>query len=403
MQIERQQVSQELVNEKQNSQSSSASTSASASPSNSRPSSPTSSWTPDIFGIITSLTNWLKGIENKEIDEQENKEKELELWRDWEWVLSVTEEFLLKQNQTENAKVLGELDTLKKTASNLKLKPLFINRAAQILNEYTTQDLNTLKLSMDSNKRLGVITTVINTLQPEWLEFIKENYFQEETNSSSIYNNDSPTIELAEEGWDDSTATTATNEKIDQETKELRTIDSSTSDMIVLNKNINKITWEQFNDNFKGSKYQKGIYGRMKDIGWQASHGVDGSLNSRVVGDITWSIWNTLNSAIKQIREPTMEESNDLIETICLLQPILIKTWVNTKKNSRIGAQNEGIVVEKWKTEESNRKKKILELKKSGQLDRYNPSKVKILDHERKEISSIRSNLEKKLKLRQKD
>jgi len=402
MQIEPQQISQELVKQQQQQQQqenlNDDISSSNTSPSTSRPSSP-SSWTPDIFGIITSLTNWLKGIqESKDIDEEESKDRELELWKDWEWVLSATEEFLLKQNQTENAKVLGELDTLKKTASNLKLKPLFINRAAQILNEYSTQDLNTLKLSMDSNKRLGVITTVINTLQSEWLDFIKENYFQEETNSNS--NSTNEPIELAEDGWDDSTSI---NEKMDEETKELRKIDSSTSDMIVLNKNINKITWEQFNDNFKGSKYSKGIYGRMKDIGWQASHGIDGSLNSRVVGDITWSIWNTLNSAIKQIREPTTEESNDLIDTICLLQPILIKTWINTKKNSRIGAQNEGLVVEKWKTEESNRKKKILELKKSGQLDRYNPSKVKILDHERKEISSIRSNLEKKLKLKQRN
>ncbi|EGC28230.1 hypothetical protein DICPUDRAFT_160503 [Dictyostelium purpureum] len=398
------------------------STSASSSPNSTFSSSPNGSqWTPDIFKIISSLTNWLKGIEENKVSEEEYKLKEIELWNDWEWILSTTEEFLIKQNKTDNSKILNELDTLKKAASNLKVKPFFTERAVKELkkDKFTKEELSLLKSSpLDPNKRLGVITTVINTFEEQWLEFIKQTFFSDEieSNNNSLdsidnninnINNDSNNSgekcfnkfendimvesekkkdESVDEGWEDNlnNSTSGTNKNINiEETKEVRKWDSFTSDMVVFKKNINKITWDQFLENFKGSKYSKGVHGRMKDLGWQASHGVDGSLNSRVMGDITWSIWNTLQSAVKQIRDLTLEEPNDLID-----------------KNSRIGVKNEGIVVEKWKQEETKKKKKIMEMKKSGLLDKYNPEKVKILDHERKEISQIRSNLEKKLKLR---
>ncbi|KAM9960303.1 hypothetical protein ACTFIW_009432 [Dictyostelium discoideum] len=457
-------------------------TSSSSSPSNSN-----GSWTPEIFNsLISSLTNWLKGIEENKVSEEEYKIRESELWLDWEWILSTTEEFLIKQNQTENARVLGELDILKRAASNLKVKPIFINRANLILKEqlFEQQDIDLLSTSpLDPNKRLGIITTIINTLEVEWLNYIKQKYFYDDNNNNNNKitdnnnnnnnkitdnnnnnnnNNNNEDIndknddntestttttqfELAEDGWEDnlnnsvnSTSSNISNsnnnnnnnnnsnnlikeeeeeeeEKEDydfgensninfEETKEVRKIDNSTiDDMIVLKKNINKITWEQFMDNFKGSKYSKGVHGRMKDLGWQASHGVDGSLNSRVIGDVTWSIWNTLSSAVKSIREVTTEESNELIDIVCLLQPMLVRMWLDTIKNSRIGVMNEGIVVAQWKQEESKKKKKQLELKKSGKLDKYTNEKVKVLDHERKEISQIRLNLEKKLKLKVKE
>ncbi|KAK5575597.1 hypothetical protein RB653_006730 [Dictyostelium firmibasis] len=419
-------------------------------------SSPSNSWTPEIFSsLISSLANWLKGIEENKVTEEEYKFRENELWNDWEWILSTTEEFLIKQNQTENARVLGELDILKRAASNLKVKPIFINRANRVLKEQFSQqqDIDLLSTSpLDPNKRLGIITTIINTLEVEWLNYIKQKYFYDDDDTENNKNDDindnknnyennntestTTQFELAEDGWEDnlnnsvnstsssnSNSTTNNNnnknennnnnnDKEDntfensninlEETKEVRKIDTI-DDMIVLKKNINKITWEQFMENFKGSKYSKGVHGRMKDLGWQASHGVDGSLNSRVIGDVTWSIWNTLSSAVKSVREITTEESNELIDIICLLQPMLVKMWLDTIKNSRIGVMNEGIVVAQWKQEESKKKKKQLELKKSGKLDKYTNEKVKILDHERKEISQIRLNLEKKLKLKVKE
>eukprot|EP01132_Coremiostelium_polycephalum_P005782 gene5782-7192_t len=380
-----------------------------------------SGWTSEtILDILYTLSNWLRGIESKPFNEEEYKEKEKELWKDWEWILSTTEEFVLKQNQLESVKVLDELDKIKKTASNLKLKPLFIKKAAEVLKSKSSSDIEILKTSLDSNKRSAVLSTVINTMEEQWLQYIKDRFFYEETKITNFTQQDNQSelvsiIELAEEGWEETSSssvnqsniptttstTTNNNNNDEEETKELK-YDSTTEDMIVLNKNINRITWEQFFENFKDQQYSKGINGRMKEVGWIASHGFDGSLNSRVIGDITWSIWNTLNTAIKQIRELSQEEHNELIEKVAMLQPLLVNIWLNTKLNSRIGVKNEGIVVEKWKKEESNKKKKILELKKSGLLERYSGEKTIVLAHERKEISSLRTTLEQKLKLRYK-
>ncbi|EGG25270.1 hypothetical protein DFA_03518 [Cavenderia fasciculata] len=396
-------------------------------------SSATASSSFDVLHIIYSLSNWLRGIENKEeFDEEEYRVREKELWKDWEWVLSTTEEFVLKQNQIESEKVLGEINNLKKTASNLKLKPFFINRASELLKRQPQDDVETLKAPLDSSKRSAVVAAVVNIMEEEWLNYIKEKLFREEFLNDSIIESQAAALEdsssssssssqsslddqteSAEEGWEEKQIEKEDQQEeqekpslpsIEQQTneeeiKDLK-LDSTTFDMFVLNKNINKITWNQFIDSFKGQKYSKGINVRMKDIGFQASHGFDGSLNSRVLGDITWSIWNTLATALKQIRELTVEESDGLVEIVCSLQPTLLKLWLNTKLNSRVGAKNEGLVVEKWKNEEVLKKKKILELKKSGKLDKYTGEKTKILAHERREISSLRSTLEKKLKLR---
>ncbi|KYQ96778.1 hypothetical protein DLAC_04078 [Tieghemostelium lacteum] len=427
----------------------------------------------DIKGIIYSLSNWLRGIEEKEFDPEEYREREKDLWTDWEWILSTTEEFLLKQNQSETQKVLGELDTLKKTASNLKIKPIFINRASEIIKTLSEQDLETLRQSLDSSKRLGVINTVINQMESQWLNYIQDQYFKNEINSSHSFNSPSlnafspPVLKglenlninsksqpspsstsnintsnntvdqqqqqsnnqieslSIEEGWEENNlksplfksskpappilknvivSSEQQHENKDSNSSNSKGLNDSSSsiaaDMIVLNKNINKITWDQFLENFRGQKYQKGLHTRMKDIGWQASHGVDGTLNARVMGDISWSIWNTLCTGLKQIREITYDEQIQLTEKVNVMQPLLIQIWINTIRNSSLGSKNEGLVVEKWKEQEITHKLKIQELKRSGKLDKYSPEKIKILDHEKKEISSIRSTLEQKLKLK---
>ncbi|GAM19997.1 hypothetical protein SAMD00019534_031720, partial [Acytostelium subglobosum LB1] len=390
-------------------------------------------WSSDVLSILFSLTNWLRGIEEKHFDEEEYKEKEKELWKEWEWVLSTTEEFILKQNQLESEKVLGELNNLKKTASNLKMKPTFIRRANDILKPLSDEQLDELRSPLDSNKRSAVISTVINTMESQWLKYIKDRFFHDEILGLNGYESE----ELPEDGWIDSSAvhdedslssspssstsssssssssssTSSLHEALnfsdrpseDTEIKHsLRLENTSFDDIIILNKNINRITWSQFYETFKGQKYSKGITSRMKDIGFQASHGVDGTLNSRILGDITWSIWNTLNTALKQIRDLTVEESNELVDIVNLLQPVLLELWLNTKINSKVGAKNEGIVVEKWKKDEISRKKKILELKRAGKLDRYTGEKTIVMAHERREISSLRTTLEKKLKLKSK-
>ncbi|EFA78368.1 hypothetical protein PPL_09019 [Heterostelium album PN500] len=356
-------------------------------------------WSHDVLSIIYTLSNWLRGIEEKHFDPEEYKEKEKELWKEWEWVLSTTEEFVLKQNQQESEKVLGELNNLKKTASNLKVKPYFINQASELLKIQTDLHLDTLKSPLDSNKRSAVISTVINTMESQWLNYIKERFFYDEEEAK----------EPVEDGWVESSGSDSKSisntflseiSEVQEIKQNLKLNNTSFEDIIILNKNINKITWIQFLDSFKGQKYSKGITARMKDIGFQASHGLDGSLNARVLGDITWSIWNALNTALKQIRELTQEESRELVENVSLLQPVLLKLWLNTKINSKIGVKNEGLVVEKWKKDELSKKKKILDLKRSGKLDKYTGEKTIVMAHERREISSLRSTLEQKLKLR---
>eukprot|EP01113_Clastostelium_recurvatum_P046026 TRINITY_DN8004_c0_g1_i1.p1 TRINITY_DN8004_c0_g1~~TRINITY_DN8004_c0_g1_i1.p1 ORF type:complete len:217 (-),score=12.78 TRINITY_DN8004_c0_g1_i1:65-715(-) len=176
----------------------------------------------------------------------------LDDWSEWEWVLSRTEEFLVKQSQVEIAKTLCELDSLR-ASPHLKIKPIFLKGAMETILSLRPEDRAELHHSLDSSKRSKVITDIVRQFGDEWREWIRTHCFEGD-------------VQLQSEKWN------------------------------------------RFILSYSEQTYSKNTIGILREVGWQASHGVDGTLSPRVLGDITWSICNALRGAIRGALEHDIDQ-----------------------------------------------------------------------------------------------
>jgi hypothetical protein len=237
-----------------------------------------------------------------------NPEEEQQLWNDWEWVLNKTEEITVMQSNDKAHKIKQELKQLRQTAQALKFRPFYMKVAKLSFHNLGHQELIDLSTPLDSSKRSKIVTDVVNSLEDEWLNFVHGAFFLESADN-----------------------------------------------------------WTQFKSSYKERPYEKNVVGSMKELAFAAFHGPkDTGLHERLLSEILWCIWKTLTGAVRLTLNRDLEESELLLsakEVEKATEP-LVKLYVETVRNSRLGSSKEGKVVQKWKIEqeeEEHRLSKMIE------------------------------------------
>lgn len=298
-----------------------------------------------IFDFLHQLTGWIERQQHPTLDGEQQEHNEEELWKDWEWVLSKTEELSMQQTKEEADRIRNELLLLRKAASMLKFRPFYANQAKLALSKRTKEEVAAIGSVLDASKRSKLIADTINHFQERWLEFIRVNFFLQGGSG-----------------------------------------------------------WKEFKSDYEEKPYLKNVVGSLNELAFSASHGPkDVGLDSRVLSDIMWSMWKTLTSAIRSHLERSLEEEELTLiaKEILPAQTFLIEIWLQTAQNSRLGATNEGALVGKWETKDKEEHERILKIKKQGVDARYSyePYKWKEVDsqYKRDDIKDLKKILEEQL------
>jgi len=275
-----------------------------------------------------------------------------------------------------------------------------------------------LQTVLDAPKRSAIIKTAIKSLEQPWLEFIREKFFLRSVApayTTSVTYSESPVssteieIPYPNERMTRSEEISASDISPD--------VSPSTSPSTsppywppqtyhqqaaskTFNVPITTVSgsWEVFANSYQEQSYEKNIAGSMASVGFQASHGAVGEqgLTTRILGDIIWSVFSTLSHAVCQTLKRTSlnaEEMQSLAKRVLAMKDPLVQLWIQTIKNSRIGSQNEGRLIAKWREEEEKEKQRLLEIKRRGADARF-------YDEERQQRIAM---AQKKRKLRGED
>lgn len=132
-----------------------------------------------VFEILSHLSTWLLQQHQQPINNNNsNNQVSDDLWKDWEWVLSKTEEISLKQSEEEAQKIQNELKKLRKTAQTLKFRPYFLTNASKIIFEnLSNEDKVLLQTSLDASKSSKIISDLIHSMEDTWLSSIQTKFF----------------------------------------------------------------------------------------------------------------------------------------------------------------------------------------------------------------------------------
>jgi len=338
-----------------------------------------------------------KPLESADIasDEELNES----IWENWEWILSQAEELALKKSKEEHARIEKELQTLRKTAKQLRIRPLLITHAHHNLEKMGLISMRTLHAAvLDSSKRSSLLSAIINKHANDWLAFIRATFFQTSEEPAdaplppppslacSIVASEirAPTEPLAEhhEAPQPTTAEAQVEAPHSPE-KEARngtntgqpaiagdtTCKPAPSQPDTTASSPSNTPFQEYASQFFEGPYAKNTVGAMKEMAWMASHGSGKvGLSATVLGDITWSIWKVLTASISDTLGKPIPDTKGiaLAEKLVEMQDDIIQIWDETTSNSRTGTEREGILPAKWKEEQIALRAKLKKIKEEG-------------------------------------
>lgn len=296
-----------------------------------------------VLQLLDHLFTWIIPLAEDSKTQTNYLVDDKELWRDWEWVLSKTEEIVQKQNEAETERIKNELQSLKNASTSIKCKARFFAVTKNLFASLSQEQLTELGVDLDSSKKSKMISDVVQQCAQVWLNFIQNHFF--------------------------------------------------------LNKTLQQ--WIDYSSGFLEKPYDKGILGSTKELAFSASHGTRiCGLNEKVLAEILWAIWKTLMESLRNSGCELDETASSLLaEEVCKCKENFIYLWVTTVKNSRNGVKKEGVLVQKWKQEEKLeelRISKIMELK--GIDAKYVPTRYTNAHcKEKQEMDKIKKFLEQRL------
>jgi hypothetical protein len=283
---------------------------------------------PSVFWkILTSVVGWNQTIptpplekENDKCDKQDKSdfsltnEEENILLNNWEWMLSTAEEIAENQSQTRCVEMKKELETIKRANSSLKFRSYFVSELTTTFSNLPEE--NKLKLQesrLDASKRDKIIRDVVRKFQHEWKSSLVE-YFSEE--------------------------------------KLLGLLSQ----------------WEE-------EPYKKNICGELSSMGFHASHrAMSEGLNAVIVSDILWSmhlcLTRELGISLKRSLEP--QDHQFLCSKILITGEFLFNLWYETSLHVGTVSDREGKLPIKWEQLRKIEEEKIIRIKQSGFLTRFN-------------------------------
>eukprot|EP01027_Heterolobosea_sp_BB2_P022336 GEZU01032879.1.p1 GENE.GEZU01032879.1~~GEZU01032879.1.p1 ORF type:complete len:429 (+),score=107.30 GEZU01032879.1:345-1631(+) len=345
--------------------------------------SPKSGWMSD---ILSKLSSWLavisssppsprdsslaepakNGICNSgEANQQSNPDEE---WDDWEWILSKTEEWIMKYSQEKASQIESELQQLRNKSRSLRTKPQFIKRAAEAIDLLTEDQKKDLLVTLDSSKRSKIISDAISSLEREWTRILKDKLFIDEKLS----------------------------------------------------------VWKRFKSFYTEQQYEKNLIGSMKEMGWKASHGAPGTgLTAKVLGDIIWCFYKTFTDELRNhivIDLPTSTEAGQTVpeelerevsnrlqiieDMVAMAQTPIINLWIDTTRNIKSITERdaEGKLPIKWRQQELEKAfQRMQHVRRHGADASFLIEKQETKEErgiEREKLKELRKMLEEKLSFR---
>jgi len=302
------------------------------------------------YYVVSSLSNWMKAQHSIAIQQKDSdiKSEMDELWKDWEYVLSKTEEFAQHQTSEDSIKIKEELKHLRSTAKALQFRTFFLSEIAHpffiLLKQ--TKDTKDLATELDASKTSKIISDVITQMEDEWLCLIYDTFFKDSQYEQK---------------------------------------------------------WIYFNENYKEKPYERNVVGSLKELAFSAARGLkDVGINERILVDILWSIWKTLTEAIRAAlgTDLTYDQLMIVAGSVAKAQEPLVRLWIETVRKSRVGRSKEGQLVEKWKKErEQNENQKKILIRKNGVDAKFfsEEPQVTLTTESQVDIRNLKSFLEKSL------
>lgn len=315
--------------------------------------------------LLQGITGWLYSTQaSKDLSHQDLSNSKLiestndlensllneSFWKEWEWVLSRTEELAIQQSSKRREQIDNELKQIRQTATHLQQRPYFVKKAQSILSCGSLKDSNPEFNEIFNQKQIHLLETVpllaserskllrdiINQFSDEWLSFIGQTIFPAK---NQVIQQDKPT--------------TDTTESID------------------INQTTEHSTYSTFIENYTETQYSKNITGALVSMGFLASHGSGEVLTAQVLGDILWSWWTTLRKSIEEIvsYEISANVLEMLAKEIIKAGPVIARVWYETVCNSQKATEVSGILPEKWRQNESAETQRLNQLRAVGLVD----------------------------------
>jgi hypothetical protein len=284
-------------------------------------------------------------------EETKHEEDPELLWHEWEWVLSKTEEFAMRQTTDDASRIKEELMKLRQSAKLLQFRTYFHNEVVSptfVSIQRNQTEARDLASELDASNISKIISDVITQMEDKWLIFIGTTFFNE---------------------------------------PELQT------------------KWEQFQSEYKEKPYERNVVGSLKELAFSAAYGRRNmGITEKILVDILWSMWKALTEVIRTALgiDLTQEQLILVAQAISEVTDPLVHLWIETVKNSRYGRSNEGKLVEKWKKEQELEKRRLKKIKQKGVDARYEYIPHRTTAQSTKEshhvdISSIKRILERTL------
>lgn len=101
----------------------------------------------------------------------------VELYNDWEYVISASELLSYQQSGKESKAIQDELRQLREQGQWLKTKRVFWEEAQRILERLSAEDAFELQYSLDASKVNSIVSDSIDQMSDGWLTWISEHVF----------------------------------------------------------------------------------------------------------------------------------------------------------------------------------------------------------------------------------
>lgn len=273
----------------------------------------TSGVTTGLWPIFESVLGWFR--RGPELDTSE------EIAKGWEFIISETEERLLKLQQSFIQKTQNELKVLRQMTTNVTWRPKITQHVLDVyggLDGPTKQLLHDSRL--DSSERLACLRAVFDPRSGGWLTFLRQCCWR----SSCLIPGTVPQT---------------------------------------------RVTVTQLESRWTEQQYFKGVTGEIRTMAQQVTFPAETTgLTYRICSDILWSVYLCLSrELVSSLGRSLFEVENaGLFDEVCSMTAGLIQQWSQTTVRKGTYSERSGVVAAHFRSKDELEAQRLAEIKKRG-------------------------------------
>lgn len=296
-----------------------------------------------MWNILTRMVGWVYPLSTPPLSNS-SKQMDEDLIKDWQWLLSTSEEIALKQDERRSADIRKELDVIKKVTNSVKYRKCIFSEVTKYIDTLSLEMVTVLQNSrLDASKRDRIFRDIIRSVSGCWLLNILTDIFMARDFNSTCETNISENANFLSHPFDVS-AFIASNP-------------------------------ESFTSRWNEQPYKKNICGELASMAFYASHPTqEKGLTVPLITDILWSIHVCLSREISADlnRVLSTQEYEYLTRKVLSILPDLVSLWYTTTQKVGDIANRAGCLPEKWNLDRQKEDIRLATLKASGVSARYN-------------------------------